>query len=96
MRGNNNQKIGDIIKKLTAKTNIKEKLEKLDILDYWHEVIGENLRKYIVNEYVKNDTLHVKLKSSVVRNELTFSKSKILLEINSKAGKTVLQNIYLK
>ena len=47
-------------------------------------------------KYVKKDTLHVKLKSSVVRNELTYSKNKILEEINSKAGKTVLQDIYLK
>ena len=45
MRGKNNQKIGEIIKKLTAKSNIKDKLDKLDILDYWHDTIGKNLTK---------------------------------------------------
>lgn len=96
MRGKNNQKIGDIIKILTAKSSIHKKLEKLDILDYWHETIGKNIKKYIINEYVKDEVLHVKLKSSVVRNELTYNKSKIIEEINLKAGKKVIKNIFLK
>tara|TARA_B100001564_G_C20418815_1_gene569152 strand:- start:356 stop:646 length:291 start_codon:yes stop_codon:yes gene_type:complete len=96
MRGKNNQKIGEIIKKLTTKSNIKDKLDKLDILDYWHDTIGKNLTKYIVNEYVKNDVLYVKLKSSVVRNELSYNKSKIIEKINSIAGKKVIKDIFLK
>ncbi|MAW30579.1 MAG: hypothetical protein CMD15_01540 [Flavobacteriales bacterium] len=96
MRGKNNQKIGEIIKKLTAKSNIKDKLDKLDILDYWHDTIGKNLTKYIVNEYIKNDVLYVKLKSSVVRNELSYNKSKIIEKVNSIAGKKVIKDIFLK
>ena len=96
MRGKNNQRISDIIKKLTAKSDIKDKLEKLDILDYWHDTIGQNLTKYIINEYVKNDVLFVKLKSSVVRNELTYNKSKIIEKVNSIAGKKVIKDIFLK
>ena len=56
----------------------------------------KNLTKYIVNEYVKNDVLYVKLKSSVVRNELTYNKSKIIEKVNSIAGKKVIKDIFLK
>ena len=36
MRGNNNKKVGDIIRKLMKNPKLSEKLDKLDALEIWN------------------------------------------------------------
>jgi len=97
MRGNNNnRKVGDIIRKLMKNPKLSEKLDKLDALEIWNEIIGEQLCKYVIEQKIYKDTLHVKLKSAVVRNELSYNKSNFITQINKRLGKKIITNIILK
>ena len=49
MRGDNNRKVGDIIRKLMKNPKLSEKLDKLEAIDAWNEVIGKQLSKYITD-----------------------------------------------
>ena len=40
MRGDNNRKVGDIIRKLMKNPKLENKLDNLDVLDAWEEIIG--------------------------------------------------------
>ena len=53
MRGNNNQKFGDIVKKLMKNPKISHRLEKLNALDIWQDIIGMQLCKYITDFFNK-------------------------------------------
>ncbi|KRO62480.1 MAG: hypothetical protein ABR80_04235 [Cryomorphaceae bacterium BACL11 MAG-121015-bin20] len=75
MRGNNNRKVGDIIRKLMKNPKLAEKLDKLNALDAWEEIIGAPISKYITDQKIFKGILYVKLKSAVVRNELSYKKS---------------------
>lgn len=96
MRGNNNRKVGDIIRKLMKNPNLAEKLDKLDALDAWENIIGMQLCKYITDQKIYKGILYVKLKSAVVRNELNYKKSDLMKQINQKIGKELITNIVLK
>ena len=96
MRGNNNQKVGDIIRKLMKNPKLAEKLDKLDALRAWEEIIGVQLCKYIINQKIYKGVLYVKLKSAVVRNELSYKKSEFISQINQKLGKKLINDIVLK
>ncbi|MEC9209464.1 MAG: DUF721 domain-containing protein [Bacteroidota bacterium] len=96
MRGNNNRKVGDIIRKLMKNPNLAEKLDKLDALDAWENIIGMQLCKYITDQKIYKGILYVKLKSAVVRNELNYKKSDLMKQINQKIGKELITNIILK
>ena len=89
----NNRKIGDIIRKLMKNPKLAIKLEKLDALDAWNEIIGEPLTKYITEQKIYKDMLYVKVKSAVVRNELSYRKSEFISEINKKTGKKTITDI---
>ena len=96
MRGNNNRKVGDIIRKLMKNPKLAGKLDKLDALKIWEELIGEQLCKYIIEQKIYKGTLYVKLKSAVVRNELSYKKSEFIEKINNELGKELVKDIVLK
>ncbi|MBT6964804.1 MAG: DUF721 domain-containing protein, partial [Flavobacteriales bacterium] len=51
---------------------------------------------YVTDQKIYNGTLYVKLKSAVVRNELSYKKSEFISQINNRLGKKLLTNIVLK
>ena len=96
MKGNNNRLIGDIIRKLMKNPKLAGKLDELDTLQLWEEIIGKQICKYIADQKIYKGTLYVKLKSAVVRNELSYKKSELIIQINNRLGKKLLTNIVLK
>ena len=96
MRGDNTNNVGDIIRKLMKNPKLAEKIDELDALDAWKELIGGNLQKFILNAKMQKGNLHVKLSSSVLRNELSYKKSELKEQINQKLGKEIVKEIILK
>ena len=96
MARNNTYNVGDVIRKLMKNPKLADKLEKLDVLQIWNEIIGGALRQYVVDQTLNKDILYVKLKSSVVRNELSYRKTDIINQINKRLGKKVVNEIILK
>ncbi len=93
---NNNKPISQIISKLIKNPKLNERLQKLDALDIWNEIIGENLRKYIIESTVKEGVLIIKLNSPALRNELSYQKTDIINKINKGLGKKYLLDLKIK
>ena len=96
MRGDNTSNVGDIIRKLMKNPKLAEKMDELDALDVWKELMGENLQKFVVGAKMYKGNLHVRLSSSVLRNELSYQKSELKERINQKLGKEIVKEIILK
>jgi hypothetical protein len=96
MRGNNTNNVGDIIRKLMKNPKLAEKMDGLDALDVWKELIGDNLQKFVVGAKMYKGNLYVQLSSSVLRNELSYKKSELKEQINQKLGKEIVKEIILK
>tara|TARA_B100001758_G_C18367634_1_gene589449 strand:- start:1069 stop:1359 length:291 start_codon:yes stop_codon:yes gene_type:complete len=96
MRGSNNNKVGDIIRKLMKNPKLADRLDKLDAIYAWEKIIGPVLCKYIIDQKIYKGILYVKLRSAVVRNELSYKKSDFIIEINKKIGKDFITDIILK
>jgi predicted nucleic acid-binding Zn ribbon protein len=96
MRGDNTSNVGDIIRKLMRNPKLAEKMDELDALDVWKELIGDNLQKFVVGAKMYKGNLHVTLSSSVLRNELSYKKSELKEKINQKLGKEIVKEIILK
>ena len=96
MRKSNQQSIGAVIKKLLKNQKLEGRLKELDVLKLSEKLLGENLMKYINDLSVKNGTLIIKIKSAVVRNELSYQKSEIIKKINEQVGNEIIKEIILK
>lgn len=96
MRRSNSNNIGHIIRKLMRSPKLAEKMNELDALDVWKELIGHNLQKFVVSAKIYKGNLHVKLSSSVLRDELSYKKSELKEQINHKLGRDIVKEIILK
>ena len=58
--------------------------------------MGNNVNSYTNEIILKKNTLYVNLSSSVLRQELSFGKQKIIDLLNKELGKTIITKIVLR
>ena len=90
------KKIDSLIKKITDKPKISEGLRKIDIQEVVKNVLGKNLLNYIKDIHVMEEKLIIKLNSSSLRSELSYSKDKLLKNINDNFQESEIKEIILK
>ena len=89
----NTNTLSSLIRKILRNPKLSEKLDKLDVLEVWNDIIGPNLQKYVTDSKVYKQKLYVKLKSSSLRNEFSYKKTEIINQINSRLGKKIIVDI---
>ncbi len=92
----NNLKIDSLIKFFIKENNLENGLENVKIKDLWHEIMKNGVANYTTDVNLKNGTLYIKLKSSVLREELSYGKEKIVKLLNEKLKKDLIKKIVLR
>lgn len=95
-RKSNQTTLKDAIDRLLEAYKLKSKMQELDIVSSWEQIMGRTIAKRTKDLYIKDKVLVVKLDSSVLREELQMGKSKIIELINQHAGEEVVNEIILK
>lgn len=88
--------LSTLINKIISNPKISQRLDNLKAVECLEEILGKNIQKYILDAKIFNNKLLIKIKSSTVRNELSYQKEKIIIEINKKMGKKLISEIILK
>ena len=92
----NSLKIDNLIKFFIKENNLENGLENVKIKDLWHEQMKNGVANYTTDINLKNGTLYIKLKSSVLREELSYGKEKIVKLLNEKLKKDLIKMIVLR
>ena len=87
------KKIKSILGEFISKNALTDGIDSARIQESWHKLLGENINAYTQNINLKNDVLVVKLSSSVLREELSYGKDKIIDIINESLGKNKVRDI---
>ena len=90
------KKKDSLIKEINKKPKISEGLRKIDIQEVVKNVLGKNLLNYIKDIHVMDEKLIIKLSSSSLRSELSYSKEKLLKNINDNFQESEIKEIILK
>ena len=85
--------LGNII---DSSNKLNSGLNNIKVQNLWREVMGNNVNSYTNEIVLKKNTLYVNLNSSVLRQELSFGKQKIIDLLNEELGKTVIKKIVLR
>ena len=85
--------IGNII---DSSNKLNSGLNNIKVQNLWREVMGNNVNSYTNEIVLKKNTLYVNLSSSVLRQELSFGKQKIIDLLNKELGKAVVKKIVLR
>ncbi len=88
--------IGDVLKNFISTNRLEKGLDKVSIKEAWHNVLGEAISKYTTALLLERETLFVSLSSSVLREELSYGKEKIIKLLNEEVGKELVKKLVLK
>lgn len=95
-RTGDNSTIGDALKGFIDANRLQKGLDKVSIEEAWHKVMGNAISKYTTAIKLDRDTLHIQLSSSVLREELSYGKTKIISMINEEMGKQIITKLMLR
>lgn len=95
-RNNDNQTLQDVLKAFVSDNNLQQGLDKVDVRDAWANLMGNGVNNYTSAIELKRSTLYVQLSSSVLREELSYGKEKIITMLNEAIGKEVITKLILR
>ena len=75
---------------------LKQKILEIRIQRAWGDILGPMIMRSTQKLFVKNCVLHVFLNSSVLRNELSMNKKRLLKSLNDYAGEEVITDIVIR
>jgi hypothetical protein len=88
--------IGDVVKNFIETNKLQKGLDKISVKEAWFSVLGNAVDKYTTDVQLDRDTLFVQLSSSVLREELSYGKEKIILLLNKELGKELIKKLILR
>lgn len=95
-RLNNQSTVGDVLKKIIQVNRLQPGMDQIDVKDAWKNLMGNGVNSYTQNVVLKGSTLYVELTSSVLREELSHGKSKIIKMINEELRRDVVTAVVLR
>ena len=95
-RYNEEQKISDVLKAFIQENKLENGINKVDAKEAWVKLMGNGVNNYTQNVELRNQVLYVSLSSSVLREELSMGKSKIVKMLNEELDQELIKKIVLK
>jgi|TARA_B110000967_G_scaffold199465_1_gene233896 hypothetical protein len=95
-RHNDQQKIDDLLKSFVKENKLEKGLDKVNVEAAWRDLMGNGVNNYTNSVKLHQDTLYVELSSSVLREELSYGKDKIINMLNESLGKNLITKLILR
>lgn len=92
-RTNDHQKLSDILKDFVSENKLQKGLDKVEIKDIWKQTMGPAIHNYTTNIKLDRNTLFVSLSSSVLREELSYGKERIIKNLNEALDRDLIQKL---
>jgi predicted nucleic acid-binding Zn ribbon protein len=90
------QSLGSVIREFLKEEKFDCKIAEIEAVNLWESIIGKQIARATSSIYIKDGTLYIHLKSSIVRNELFMMRNDIMQVINQRIGRRVVKAIILK
>ena len=95
-RKNDNLPLSEALNDFIQKNKLQHGIDKVNAREAWINLMGNGVNNYTTAIELRNETLYVSLSSSVLREELSHGKSKILDMLNEELGKNLVKKIVLR
>ena len=95
-RLNDQNTVGDVLKHIIEVNKLQSGLNQIDARAAWKNLMGNGVNSYTKEVILKGSTLYVALTSSVLREELSYGKSKIIAMINEELRRDVVRDVVLR
>ncbi|MFC4219689.1 MULTISPECIES: DUF721 domain-containing protein [Flagellimonas] len=95
-RQNSNLPLSEALNEFIKENKLQKGMDKVDAREAWANLMGNGVNNYTTGVELKNETLFVSLSSSVLREELSLGKTKIIAMINEELGRELVKKLVLR
>lgn len=95
-RKNDNIPLSEALQEFIKVNKLQNGMDKVNVREAWANLMGNGVNNYTTAIELRSETLYVSLSSSVLREELSHGKSKIITMINEELGKELVKKLVLR
>ena len=95
-REKNLHSLSEALNEFIKENKLQKGMDKVMVREAWEKVMGNGVKNYTTAVELRNNTLYISLSSSVLREELSHGKSKIIDMLNEELHKDLVKNIVLR
>ncbi len=88
--------LGDAIKNMLGKSNLRNGIRAVQIEEIWEEIMGKTIAKYTEKIQIINQTLFITTHVGPLKNELQYQKPQIINRINEAFGEKVIKEVVVQ
>ena len=89
----NQSSIGELIKEFYKQHHRENAFEEMKVLESWRSVVGDFISDHTLDLRIVRNVLYVKVDSDSLRNELMYSRTSLLNNLNKVAEMELLKDI---
>ncbi|MFY9243087.1 MAG: DUF721 domain-containing protein [Polaribacter sp.] len=94
-RENDSFSIQDLMNSFIKENNLSKGMQKIKVEETWIKMMGPGVATHTTSIKLQNKTLVIQLSSSVLREELSYGKEKIIKMMNEELGSEVISKLML-
>tara|TARA_R110001592_G_C13032897_1_gene738556 strand:+ start:53 stop:349 length:297 start_codon:yes stop_codon:yes gene_type:complete len=94
-RENDSFSIQDLMQSFIKENNLTKGMHKIKVEETWTKMMGPGIATHTTSVKLQNKTLIIQLNSSVLREELSYGKEKIIKMMNEELGDEFVTKLML-
>ena len=83
----------EAFKDLLKAYRLEDKFKEKQLISSWAEIVGRTISERTTAVFIKDKKLFVKLSSGPIKKELMLNRSKVLVLVEEKVGKGVVEDL---
>jgi len=95
-RKSNSENLEGVIQRLIKAYGLMDGVDKSRLINSWEKILGPYIAGKTEKVELKKGKLYIKLTSAALRNELSVSKTTLIVKLNEFLGKEVIQDIIFR
>lgn len=95
MRVKNEVTIAKALDMMVDDLKLRSKLNESRIRDGWAEIMGKPIAKYTSSVALRDGKLYIKIDSAALKQELNYSRDKIMELFNKELGPNVVKDVVI-
>ncbi|HEY9259914.1 DUF721 domain-containing protein [Chitinophaga sp.] len=88
--------IGDALRDFMNKSRMKPRLMEVRIQDNWEKIMGKTIARYTQSIQLIDNKLIVTTTVAPLKQELTYSKDKIIKLVNEMLGENIVKEVMIR
>ncbi len=93
MERSKTESITNLLNEFLREQGLETPLNQHRLIEMWPEVMGKAINQQTSNLFIKGQTLHVKIKSAALKNDLIMNRAALVKRLNEAVGAYVITDI---